>query len=87
MENKYFILIKEIINRLDPIGLLKQGAPDDEYDDEIKKIAIGLPICNSVTDIQELVYNIFKENFGQETAGDISLYLDIAKSIFDKIKT
>jgi len=86
-KDKYFTLVKEIVNKIDPIGLLKQGAPSDEYEEEIQRIAAKFRICNSTEDIQKLVYNIFKENFGQETAGDISLYLDIAQQLSHLLKS
>ncbi|WP_222860700.1 hypothetical protein [Paenibacillus antibioticophila] len=29
---KYFLLVREIINELDPVGLVEMGAPKDEHD-------------------------------------------------------
>ena len=85
-EYKYiFSIVKDIINKLDPIGLLSQGVPQDEYDEEISKIISGLRTCDNVEKTQKLIYNIFKENFGQETAGSINLYLEAARSIFENL--
>jgi hypothetical protein len=89
MKNEYkhiFSIVKGIIDKIDPIGLLSQGAPVDEYDEEIHKIVSGLRTCDNVEKIQKLIYNIFKESFGQETAGNISLYLEAAKTIFKIIE-
>lgn len=77
-----FSFIKSTINKLDPIGLLNRGAPEDEYDHEIAKIASGLRTCNKVEDVQELIYKVFKENFGNEIVGSKKLYVDAAKDIF-----
>ena len=30
--------VRKVVNRLDPMGLLKMGAPEDEYDTEVKAI-------------------------------------------------
>ena len=82
----YLNSVKEIVNKIDPIGLLKQGAPSDEYESEIQLIVKGLRACSNIEDIQNLTYNIFKDSFGQDMAGNISIYYEIAKNIFDKIK-
>ena len=45
MNKKYkalFLKVKDIINKSDPIGLLGQGAPDDEYEKEIQEIIFEL---------------------------------------------
>jgi hypothetical protein len=31
----YFLAVRGVVNREDPIGLLDLGAPDDEYDPEV----------------------------------------------------
>ena len=30
--------LKKIINHIDPINLIKEGAPEDEYENEINKV-------------------------------------------------
>jgi hypothetical protein len=34
----YFLAVRRVLNREDPIGLLRMGAPDDEYDPEIRDL-------------------------------------------------
>jgi hypothetical protein len=48
-----FSLVKSIINKNDPIGLLKQGSPPDEYDTEIKNIIIAITKCKTVQEFQQ----------------------------------
>ena len=79
-------LVKEIINKNDPLNLLKQGAPSDEYEAEIESITAAASKCKTVKELQEAIHGIFKDNFGEETAGNINLYFDIAKDIFKKAK-
>ena len=81
-----FSTLKKMIDSWDPLQLLKSGAPQDEYDSEIQSIAAGLRNCVKAKDVQELIYNTFKDSFGEESAGDISLYSKIAEEIFTKIK-
>ncbi len=89
MKSEYksdFIFVKSVINKFDPINLLRQGAPEDEYHDEIQRIVSGLRMCNTKEEIQRLIYDVFQKSFGQETAGEIELYLKIAAPIFDHFK-
>jgi hypothetical protein len=34
----YFLAVRAVVNREDPVGLLRIGAPDDEYDLEIRDL-------------------------------------------------
>jgi hypothetical protein len=84
MENKAdkkVQLLKKIINKSDPIGLLDMGTPKDEYESEIRQIAAGLDKCNNENDVTELVYGIFVKMFDEEIAGDKGKYKQIAKII------
>lgn len=78
-----FIKIKEIINEFDPINLLKQGMPGDEYEGEIQSIVGGLSKCNDIPQVQLLIFSIFKDSFGANSAGSIDLYLEPAKKFLD----
>jgi len=63
MKSEYentLLFVQDVINNLDPMGLLKQGAPKDEYNNEIQQIVSGLRMCNTIEDIQQLVYKVFK---------------------------
>ena len=78
-------LVADVINQHDPIALLKQGAPNDEYSDEVQRIVAGLHKCASVDDAQQLIYSVFKENFGQHTAGNVERYQRIAEELFQRL--
>ncbi|MBI2668983.1 hypothetical protein HYX14_04015 [Candidatus Woesearchaeota archaeon] len=58
-----------IVNKYDPVGLLKIGCPADEYDPEIKRIAPVLGIAANVKDFHQEVYLIFIDLFDKRTAG------------------
>jgi hypothetical protein len=34
----YFLAVRTVVNREDPIGLLGMGAPEDEYDPEVRDL-------------------------------------------------
>jgi hypothetical protein len=34
----YFLAARTVVNREDPVGLLGMGAPEDEYDAEVKEL-------------------------------------------------
>ena len=77
--------VREIINDWDPIGLFPM-APDDEYEDEIKKIYEYI-LDNTDIGKKELatfISNTFIELFGIDsfTASDIDC-LSIAEQILD----
>ena len=61
--------ISKILYKIDPQGLASMGAPLDEYDSEAKYIfeKISSRANVSITDLTEIVYNVFKKQFGTGT--------------------
>ena len=74
--------VTTVINELDPQGLLKQDAPSDEYDSEIRRIAAALSRCKSAADIQHLVHKVFQESFGEESPQTMALDEKAAEKLF-----
>lgn len=72
------INIKDIINGADPYGLIEAGAPDDEYEDEILKIAKHIAetedgdIQGAISFIQNIFHDNFKEEMSKEKLDFIS---------------
>ena len=60
-----FKKVKKIINKEDPEGLLKMGAPSNEYDTEINNITFLL--CYGKENITEIVDDVFNIYFGDES--------------------
>lgn len=76
--------VKSVINKFDPIGLISGGAPEDEYDSQIKKI-VSLIQKNAETDnLTEEIYNIFTQSFGKQSVGGKDLYLRIVEDLKEK---
>jgi hypothetical protein len=77
-----FYPIRSIFNQADPLGLLKNGWSEDEYDVQIILIVDELRLrdANSEEEIHEVIYNTFFE-FYDEGAGKKENYQRIARLI------
>ena len=38
MSSPYFLAAREVVNEVDPVGLIGMGCPEDEYDPEIEDL-------------------------------------------------
>ena len=52
----FFLLVRDVINEIDSVGLLGV-CPDDEYDPEVEDIISRLHECNSSEEIREINKN------------------------------
>lgn len=82
MSNVYLDSIKSILRTHDPVGLISQGAPDDEYDHEALMVANIR--FDSHEDLTNKIHEIFVERFNRELAGEKSKYSSIADEIISK---
>ena len=60
-------VVRCAINTADPMGLLKLGAPKDEYEPEIQdivKVLASRPV-NGVRDVQAALIDVFTQYFGR----------------------
>jgi hypothetical protein len=79
-----FFMLRKIINKHDPIGLIKIGAPEDEYDAEVATIIVQLYDKKTETEILELVYTEFLRWFNEEsTTGPKAAYKELAQEIYE----
>jgi len=70
------------LREADPIGLIRGGAPRDEYDPEVGTILPRLRGVTSAEDIQSIVHEEFVNWFGEETAGSFDDYQRASQSIW-----
>ena len=75
-----FIELRDIINSHDPIGLIKSGAPTDEYEPEVKTIIVQLDDKQNGNEVLDLIYKEFEKWFGD--AGNKENYIELAEDIF-----
>ncbi len=76
------IKLKKIVNKYDPIDLIKIGCPEDEYDPEIERI---LPLLSKIKNKKELldkVYLVFVKMFDKSIAGPKNKYKKISEELF-----
>jgi len=75
--------VKSVVNKADPIGLLRMGAPDDEYHPEIDEIACRLPEpeCRTVAQTHTMVHRVFVRWFSASIAGPRGAYRKLAAAL------
>lgn len=78
-----FMELRTIVNRYDPIGLIDIGAPEDEYESEVKTIIVQLYRNMTEQQIHDLVYKEFMRWFDNDasTAGPKDAYKELAEDI------
>jgi len=72
----YFLAARAVVNREDPVGLLSMGAPEDEYDPEVKDLVRWRKPVTA-----ERVGAVFLQWFGESGA----MPSDVAARIADGI--
>ena len=75
-------IIKEVIFKWDPIGLM-EFAPPDEYDDEC--CLILNEFAQTQESLGEIIYKVFKDNFGEAFQADLDNCLEVATEIESRI--
>jgi len=58
-------LTRRLMHEWDPHALLKGGAPEDEFDDEIARLVARIPRINGHDDAGRHVAEVFTAQFGQ----------------------
>ena len=81
---KLWKIVDSAIRKEDPIGLLRLGAPSDEYDPEIGTILPRLKSASSQSELRRIIHQEFLHWFGEPTTGPESAYEDIANDIWEK---
>jgi hypothetical protein len=79
-----FYELREIINKNDPIGLISMGAPEDEYEAEVKTIIVQLDRIKNKEETLDLIYSEFEKWFGnagkkenfRKMASEINMWLE-----------
>jgi hypothetical protein len=78
-------LIREVIINWDPYSLIHEGAPTDEFNNEIEKIAIRIKEINNKEDAINIVSEIFKESFEPEYFS-LKTCSSVGNELFNKLK-
>ena len=62
--------VKVLGRQLDPYSLISEGAPKDEFDQEVAKILANLPKCSSGDDLNKLMLDVFFDQFNERLPHD-----------------
>jgi hypothetical protein len=84
METRYQDLVTAVeraINEADPIGLLDDGAPPDEYEPDIRRILPRLATVQRFDDVADVLYEEFVHWFDHAIAGPRETYEAPARQI------
>lgn len=71
--------IENVLRSHDPLGLIKIGAPDDEYSGEAERLSLLLSHA-SKHECLDYVYKVFCESF-DDSAGAKENYVVLAKEL------
>ena len=75
------------IDDLDPIGLLKMGAPSDEYGAELGTILRRITVATSEAEVTAICHEEFSRWFGPGTAGPKAAYEPLASRVWHALQT
>lgn len=78
----YYDKVMLIINDVDPEGLIRMGAPENEYSPEIKRICEKLDRCTSVEYTLEMVYALFCKMFSVDSSLPKEKWLPVAQALY-----
>ena len=78
-----FTLIKNVIDKHDPMGLLAMGCPDDEYIPEVKRLAPQIKKDMTVQELSTLIRDVFVKMI--ELTIDTDLCDNMAHEITEKM--
>jgi broad specificity phosphatase PhoE len=75
--------VSRLMREADPIRLIAIGAPEDEYDVELRTILPRLREAKSADDVQRIVHEEFVHWFSAEIAGPAEQYAEVSKNIWE----
>jgi hypothetical protein len=75
--------VKRHIDAADPEGLLRTGSPEDEYDQEISRIAARINSLQapSAEAVEHIIYEVWHEMFSPQLDGLESVYRETFRPI------
>lgn len=81
-KDKYYQFVYDIIHKYDFASVARYS--DDEYSGEVRDIIKKLPNCNTIEDIQKMLYDLFVEWFHKNLiCDDQNLYKQAAEELYN----
>jgi len=79
--------VLKVLNIHDPVGLIADGAPDNEYEYQQAAIVRKLPNCRSILETQQMLHDEFCHWFNPEKAGPIDKYRIPATELYRLLRS
>jgi len=82
---KLFEHTQKILNKYDFQGLIKGGAPEDEYDPEVRALVLWFVEHKDpkIREVATELHSIFCKYFWEDTAGEPEQYVEAAGEILN----
>ncbi|HKE87211.1 MAG TPA: barstar family protein [Vicinamibacterales bacterium] len=80
-----FVAVAKAIDDQDPIGLLKIGAPGDEYSVEIGTVVPLVARARTADEVIDVLHTEFSRRFGDSVAGPRDAYLPLGIKIWQVV--
>lgn len=81
--NDIFKIVKKYIDEYDYYGLLRDGAPDDEFTSEALRMSDRISKDNSTEQIAAIIADVFHLAFGNEE--DPDHYMPVAQKMWSEL--
>ena len=78
-------IITNVVNEWDPYGLISGGAPKDEFESEIAKIATKVLNIKSAASLAEVISSVFTVSFEPEPFS-VEKCMPVASRLFAALK-
>jgi hypothetical protein len=76
-------IVGDVIRSWDPYSLIREGAPEDEFDAEIAKLVTFIPSLHSVADAAQAISDVFSASF--EDGFLVAQCTQPAQQMFDRL--
>ena len=67
-------IVGRMIRAWDPYSLIAEGAPADEFDEEIAQVVVQIPHCRDIDDIAKAISDVFSEAFGPDSFTPVNCF-------------
>ena len=76
-------LVRAAVNRRDPMGLIKSGFPDDEYDPELPGVMRAIADSASSKQLADRIRQVFVHMFGNDYWPTNDLFESLAQDLWN----
>jgi hypothetical protein len=76
----------ELFNEEDPLGLVRMGAPPDEYHSEIETSYKRRVEMKNIGSTRKTLHDVFSRSFGAGCAGTPDVYSRLAERLFATLR-